>query len=909
MNMTLQSWFEAQVDRTPSRIAVSAIDGLFTYRELEQRANRLAHRLRGLGVGPQTLVGICLPRSRDLIVAIVAVIKAGWAYLPLDPEHPRERLASYMRDSGASVLISVRELAPEIPERTAVVLLDEHAAEIEACSHARPSTLTTPESLAYVIYTSGSTGMPKGVMVTNRNVTRLFAQTENYYNFSATDVWTMFHSCAFDFSVWEIWGALLYGGRLVIVPFAVSRQPAEMARLIRVEGVTVLNQTPSAFRQIGRALVAAGSEYSLRYIIFGGEALDFGSLRPWIARYGAEQPQLVNMYGITETTVHVTYRRISREDVKNARGSLIGTPIPDLTLLVLDDQLRPVAPGATGEIFVIGEGVARGYLNRPELTAQRFLDVNGFRAYRSGDLARMTADGDVEYMGRADQQVKIRGFRVELGEISAKLGSHTQILDNAVIAIPQGEELRLVAYCVAKGEQPAPAALRRFLASQVPEYMIPAAFVFVDALPLTVNGKLDRVALPAPEEKAVAYSEPRSAAEILVAEAWRSVLKVEQVGRGDNFLALGGDSLSAAQAIGIIWDRGGIAISFHNFFQASTLADLASLAGNASPAASGLPVRQVLPHNRPLPASFAQERLWLTCQMNPDDASYNETVSIHIAGPVDAAALESALTIVAQRHESLRTTFEYLDGELRQIIHPDPLPLERTQGEAAVPFDLRKGPLWRIRLVQIGEAAYRLDFTVHHIVWDAFSERVFVSELEHIYRCIRLGIAPDLRPLSIQSADITNWERQYLTSLALDRQLDYWKRKLGGDLPIMSLPAERPRPRCVSPAGARHPISLTAQQTDALRDLASREGVTLFCVLAALMKTLLHRYTGANDIVLGTVTNGRRMPEMESQIGYYVNPLALRTQLHSDLPFQHFLARVGEEPSKPITMRTFPSTA
>jgi len=549
---TLVDLFAAQVAARPRAVALSFGSAHLSYAELDARAARLAEQLTAAGAGPGAMVGLCLPRSLDLIVALVAILKSGAAYLPLDPAYPGERLAFMVEDADAAIIIASdhADWLPADRKR-----LDPHPAE-DAQAAASPTRRAAAASdLAYVIYTSGSTGKPKGVAIEHAAVTRLFSATDGWFGFRPSDVWTLFHSVSFDFSVWEIWGALLHGGRLVIVPESTTRDPAAFLRLLADEGVTVLNQTPSAFAALDRADHdrAGRDQLSLRLVIFGGEALDPRRLAGWYRRRG-EHAHLVNMYGITETTVHVTYRPLSPADAEQ-RSSLIGRPIPDLKLLLLDGgTMRPVPYGEIGEIFVAGAGLARGYLNRPELNAARFVphpEEPGARLYRSGDLARQI-DDDYEYLGRADQQVKIRGFRVELGEIETALMAHPGIRQAAVLLRCDDENERLVGYLVADGaERPSPAALKARLGETLPAHMVPAAFVFVPDIPLTVNGKLDRAALPAPgrarPETAAPYAAPRNAMERRFADAVADVFQVDIVGVDDNFFDLGGNSLLVAE--------------------------------------------------------------------------------------------------------------------------------------------------------------------------------------------------------------------------------------------------------------------------------------------------------------------------------------------------------------------------
>ena len=592
---TLAAAFARQVSASPDAPAVRLDGATLTYRALDAQANRIARHLLAKGVEPGALVGIFLDRSLDLVAGILGILKAGAAYVPLDPVVPAERLAFMLSDSGARVVLTSGALASRLPGGTSPVRLDAEAEEIRRADAAAPPSAAGPESLAYVIYTSGSTGVPKGTLVTHGNVLRLFRETEPWFRFGPEDVWTLFHSPAFDFSVWEIWGALLYGGLLVVVPHGVSRSPRDFHALLRDEGVTVLNQTPSAFRQLSRIAVDHPSRLALRVVVFGGEALNLESLRPWFDRFGDERPRLVNMYGITETTVHVTYRPIARVDLAKTGVSPIGVPIPDLDVLLLDENLRPVAPGATGEIVVAGGGVARGYLNRPELTAARFLVHEGRRVYRSGDLGRRTPEGDLEYLGRMDDQVKIRGFRVELGEVETVLRRHPAVQDAAVLADdgPAGEK-RLVAWIVTGAEGPAgDDEIRAYAARSLPDYMLPAVLVRVGALPLTPNGKIDRAALPAPSDErpplAVDFVAPASEWERRLSQVWAAALRLPRVGRRDNFFDLGGSSILAAEVHEELRRRFACELPITALFEHPTIEALARLLDQPAGAEAALP--------------------------------------------------------------------------------------------------------------------------------------------------------------------------------------------------------------------------------------------------------------------------------------------------------------------------------
>ncbi|WP_404977976.1 non-ribosomal peptide synthetase DhbF [Bacillus subtilis] len=589
----LPEQFEKQAALRPDAIAVVYENQALNYAELNERANRLARMLISEGVGPEQFVALALPRSLEMAVGLLAVLKAGAAYLPLDPDYPADRIAFMLKDAQPAFIMTNTKAANHIPpvENVPKIVLDdpELAEKLNTYPAENPKNKDrtqplSPLNTAYVIYTSGSTGVPKGVMIPHQNVTRLFAATEHWFRFSSDDIWTMFHSYAFDFSVWEIWGPLLHGGRLVIVPHHVSRSPEAFLRLLVKEGVTVLNQTPSAFYQFMQAEREQpdhGQALSLRYVIFGGEALELSRLEDWYNRHPENRPQLINMYGITETTVHVSYIELDRSMAALRANSLIGCGIPDLGVYVLDERLQPVPPGVAGELYVSGAGLARGYLGRPGLTSERFIadpfGPPGTRMYRTGDVARLRTDGSLDYVGRADHQVKIRGFRIELGEIEAALVQHPQLEDAAVIVREdQPGDKRLAAYVIPSEETFDTAELRRYAAERLPDYMVPAAFVTMKELPLTPNGKLDRKALPAPDfAAAVTGRGPRTPQEEILCDLFMEVLHLPRVGIDDRFFDLGGHSLLAVQLMSRIREALGVELSIGNLFEAPTVAGLA----------------------------------------------------------------------------------------------------------------------------------------------------------------------------------------------------------------------------------------------------------------------------------------------------------------------------------------------
>jgi amino acid adenylation domain-containing protein len=921
--------FEEQVERSPEAIAVVFEDQQLTYRELNAHANQLAHYLKKeRGVGPEVLVGICVERSLEMVVGLLGILKAGGAYVPLDPSYPHERLDFMLQDTQAPVLLTQQRLMESLPKHDAKILcLD---TDWEIISQERETNLPTQgtaDNLAYVIYTSGSTGKPKGSLITHYNVTRLFQATHSWVHFDQNDVWTLFHSYAFDFSVWEMWGALLYGGRLVVVPYWVSRSPETFYDLLRKERVTILNQTPSAFTQLVQVEQSSVNphELALRLVIFGGEALDLHSLKPWFDRHGDRYPQLINMYGITETTVHVTYRPLTATDVSESSASLIGVPIPDLELYVLDQNQNPVPIGVPGELYIGGAGLGRGYLNRPELTAERFIPNpfrhgTGERLYRSGDLARFLSNRDIEYLGRIDTQIKIRGFRIELGEIESVLARHAGVREAVVLAREDDPgDKRLVAYIVPKPESaPTVDDLRSFLKEKLPEYMVPAAFVFLDSLPLTPNGKADRKALPAPDrsrpESEAGYVAPRTGVEELLAEIWAAVLKLDKIGIHDNFFSLGGHSLLATQVVSRIRESFQVEFPLRALFETQTVSGLAGQIEEARRKDQGVeavPIWKV-PRDGELPVSYSQQRSWFLDQLEPESTNYNVPATFRISGPLNLTALESSINEVVRRHEALRTVFSAKDGEPHQTILPPPsLPLtvidlrelDDHEREAEVRrhareasrtvFDLARGPLLRTKILRLGTEDHVLLLTMHHIVSDGWSMGVLYRELSVLYEAFSNGQPSPLPDLPIQYTDVAIWQHNWLQGEVLEGQLSYWKTKLEG-APRLQLPTDRPRPPVWSYHGGKRSFVLDKKTTDALTALSRRENVTLFMTLLAAFQLLLHRYTGQEDIVVGSPIAGRTRPEIEGLIGFFVNTLVLRNDFSGNPTFKELLVRVRQ---------------
>ncbi|MFK0113677.1 non-ribosomal peptide synthase/polyketide synthase, partial [Streptomyces sp. NPDC091217] len=913
---SLTALFERQVRANPAAVALTDGEVSLTYGELNARANRLAHALIERGVGPERLVALALPRSAEQVVAVLAVLKAGGAYLPVDPQYPAARIAYLLQDAWPALLVTTSRIG-DLPGADTVDRLLLDAADLDGLPDTDPEVPLGPGHAAYVIYTSGSTGNPKGVVVTHRNVVRLFDTTEKLFGFSAEDVWTLFHSYAFDFSVWELWGPLLHGGRLVVVDHETSRSPGRFLELLARERVTVLNQTPSAFYQLMQADAEApetGCELALRTVVFGGEALEHARLASWYERHPQDAPRLVNMYGITETTVHVTHAALDRAETDAGQ---IGAPIPDLRTYVLDAHLRPVAPGVPGELYVAGAGLARGYLNRPGLTAGRFVadpfGLPGSRMYHSGDVVRRAADNSLRYVGRADQQVKVRGFRIELGEIEAALAAYPGVAQVAVLARQErADDTRLVAYLVlAAGAVPRTAELREHLAERLPEYMVPSAFVVLDVLPLTANGKLDHRALPAPDFAPAATGRaPRTPQEQILCELFAEVLGVASAGVDDSFFDLGGHSLLATRLAARIRATLGVEMQLRILFEAPTPAGLAAALVAAGPAQAAL-----APYRRPerIPLSFAQRRLWFLHQLEGASANYNIPLAWRLSGPLDQEALHAALADVVARHEALRTVFPVVDGvpyqQVLDVVAGRPgLAVRRTTeseltgaltAAQAHRFDLESELPLHAELFELAPDEHVLLLVLHHIAGDGWSLGPLAADLTAAYAARCEGGEPGREPLAVQYADYTLWQHELLGEAADEdspfaRQAAYWKRQLA-DLPEqIQLPCDRPRPAVASHRGGFVRAELDAELHHGLRELARTNGTSLFMVLQAGLAALLSRLGAGEDIPVGSLTAGRGDQALDDLVGFFVNTLVLRTDTGGDPTFAELLARVRD---------------
>ena len=817
----LHHLIEAQAARAPQAVAVTYAEQSLSYGELNSRANQLAHKLIASGVGPDVRVGLAVERSLDMLVGLLAILKAGGAYVPLDPSYPEERLSYMIGDSGIGLLLSQSHLLGRLPVPDSVrsLMLDQDREDLESYSDSNPHVRMSADNLAYVIYTSGSTGQPKGTLLAHRNVLRLFEATAAWFDFGPQDVWSLFHSYAFDFSVWEIFGALLYGGKLVVVPYEVSRAPEDFFALLCREGITVLNQTPSAFKQLMQVACApehTAQQPALRYVVFGGEALDVKSLRPWFERFGDQAPQLINMYGITETTVHVTYRPLSMADLQRDASSPIGEPIADLSWYLLDGDLNPVAKGCIGELYVGRAGLARGYLNRADLTTLRFIPdpfaADGGRLYRTGDLARYRADGVIEYIGRIDHQVKIRGFRIESGEIEAQLLEQAAVRQAVVLAQPGLSGQQLVAYLV-----PIDAALldasaaeqaqwrdsvRAELKENLPDHMIPAHLLLLAQLPLTANGKLNRSALPSPDASQAqqAYQAPQSELEQRLATIWQNVLKLPQVGLNDNFFELGGDSIISIQVVSRA-RQAGIRLNPKDLFQHQTIQRLALVAqlGDdetsidqqaVTGAALLLPIQQ----------QFFDDEI-------PERHHWNQSVLLKPRQPLDGEKIEQVLRALVAHHDALRLSFTQHNGVwqaehravedqphnlLWQEDVADAAALEALGNRAQRSLDLQNGPLLRAVLANLADGTQRLQLVIHHLVVDGVSWRILLEDLQNAYQQLLDGQPLKLPAKTSAFKDWSEHLQRYANSTALQQELAYWQACLsdvGSDLPCKRMDA------------------------------------------------------------------------------------------------------------------------
>ncbi|MFL6200611.1 MAG: amino acid adenylation domain-containing protein, partial [Thermoanaerobaculia bacterium] len=907
---TLHRLFEEQAARTPEATALVAGETRLTYRELDRRANGLAHRLRDLGAGPERAVGVCLERSEWLVTALLAVLKAGGFYVPLDPAYPPERLAVVAEDSRLTALISRENLFSGFAWSGPLLSLDETYPERDDAPEPLAHQQAEPGNLAYVIYTSGSTGRPKGVAIEHRTAVALVPWS--YEVFTDEEMAGVLGSTSinFDMSVFELFVTLARGGTLILAANAL-----ELPSLPARGEVTLIDTVPSAIAELVRA---GGIPASARTVNLGGEPLS-RHLVDSIYGYGTGNVErVVNLYGPSEDTTFSTISCVPRDD---RRAPTIGRPLSGAQAWVLDRWMRPVPASVVGELYLGGVGISRGYLHRPEMTAERFIPdpfgPPGTRLYRTGDLVRWLPDGQLEFLGRRDFQVKIRGFRIELGEIEAALAAHPAVSDAVVLALETGDDNRLVAFWVGEGGADPRSWLRRIL----PDYMVPSGFVRLDALPLTPNGKVDRQTLAKLGATPLDLSgesgaTPSTPLEELLAGLWADVLRVERVGVHDDFFELGGHSLLATQIVSRMREALGVELPLRALFGAPTVAALAAVIKEARRDGQTVETPPIVPRprERDPPLSIAQERLWFLAQLDPESPAYNVPVALRLEGDLDLAAFQRALDGIVRRHEALRTSFPESGGRpVQRIVPPTSVPLSvidlskvpeearrLAAEEAGRPFDLRQGPVVRATLLRLGDRDHVALLTMHHIVSDGWSMGVLVCELSALYA------GSPLPALPIQYADYAEWQREWLAGGVLDAQLAWWRERLEGAPAVLELPTDRPRPAVQSLAGGALPLSLPADLSAGLINLARRENATLFMVLLAGFEALLSRWTGQEDLLVGTPVANRGRGETEGLIGLFVNTLALRGRPEGGLAFRGLLGQAREESLAALARQDLP---
>jgi amino acid adenylation domain-containing protein len=988
MFRSVHSRFEEQALKRPDAIAIVDNDSTLTYGKLNEQANRLAHSLIASGLKQGSLVGLCVERSSAIIVGMLAILKAGAGYIPIDRQSAKDRADHITTDSRVDFIVTDDEALAFDTIKVAYM----NGGQLHDHSSQNPSIEVGPSQTAYVIYTSGSTGKPNGVVVNHYNLARLFDSTKTTFEFNEIDVWSLFHSYAFDFSVWEIWGALSHGGKLVIIPYWISRSPADFYEMLVVHGVTVLNQTPSAFKQLMPIDAKLNSELKLRCIIFGGEALNPADLKPWVGRHDEQTIELYNMYGITETTVHVTCHKLCSDDFEHSR-SIIGQAICDLKLHILDDNGEQISTGEIGELYVGGAGVSEGYLHNPALTAERFnmhaLNDGTFWLYKTGDLVRLLDDHNLEFLGRIDNQVNLRGFRIEIGEVEARLSKVPGVLAAVAMVKTFDSGDQLVAYLVTEDNKTLTnREIRQMLIDTLPSYMIPSFMYRIDEIPLNINGKVDMKKL---SEIGLMFNDASTVFGLYVAKTnaqaeflrlWQELLEVEEVYENDNFFDLGGHSLMATKLlykvnelfnvaidirdlfdqnfkalIGLMSDQLNEAESFvidvctelleekvelsDNFFELgghSLMAtqfisrlrekygceieihmlfdeDLAVIAKHASEnninqIQSYQPiVKRANYGNTPL--SFPQQRLWFLNKMEQEGANYNVAIMFNLEGHVNEALLNHSINLVIARHEDLRTTFKdnvdlpyqdvaeellvslnviLIEGESKDIIESKAY---HTANELnVIPFDLAAGPLIRPHLIYLDKQHSILLMSIHHTIIDGWSVGVLIREIKSFYEAGSNNVPCDLPELTIQYRDYTQWQLDCFEGNKYDGQLDYWKQRLAGLPPLLSLPLDYPRPKVQSYAGAATWVHIPRTLVKKLEALSQTHGATLYMTLLSSFNVLLYNYTRQSDIAIGTPIANRTHSEIEKLIGFFTNTLVIRSQIETSDSFSQFLESV-----------------
>ncbi|MBU7581844.1 MAG: amino acid adenylation domain-containing protein [Nostoc sp. TH1S01] len=914
--------FEKQVERTPDAVAVVFENQQLTYSQLNQRANQLANYLQKLGVGAEVLVGICVERSLEMASALLGILKAGGAYVPLDPDQPQQRLDFMLQDAECSVLITQKQLTETLRTYTGkVIYLD---ADWKLIAQEQESNLTSnvqATNLAYLIYTSGSTGKSKGVMVEHSSLVNAYYSWEKAYQLgSQVRCHLQMANFSFDVFTGDFVRALCSGGKLVLCPRELLLESQQLYELMCQQQVDCAEFVPVVLRNLVEYLEKSQQKLDfMRLVICGSDSWYGADYQKFRAVLG-EETRLINSFGVTEATIDSSYFEHTTGELASEQLVPIGRPYANSQLYILDANLQPVPIGVMGELYIGGNGLARGYHKRPDLTAEKFISnifsqKSRARLYKTGDLVRYLSDGNIEFLGRIDNQVKLRGFRIELGEIEALLSQNPAISETVVVVredIPGNK--RLVAYIVANSILQT-SDIRNFLKDKLPNYMIPSAFVQLDVLPLTPNGKIDRRTLPAPVTEEQVVQTQRTPVEEVLAGIWTEILGRECIGNNDNFFDLGGHSLLATQVISRLRDAFKIELPLSYLFKSPTIAECAQVIETKIRTGEKLETPPIKPVSRDenLPLSFAQQRLWLMCQLVTNGDFYNNTEVLKVSGQLNIAALEQSINEIVRRHEALRTTFPIVQGQPTIAIAPsltislpviDLRDLNQQQQEAKTiqiaieqakqPFDLTQGPLLRVTLLWLDSTEYILLLNEHHIISDGWSMGIWVEELTTLYEAYCAGKASPLPELPIQYVDFAVWQRKWLQGEELHRQLDYWRKQLGQNLTPLQLPTDKPRPAQLTYQGQKVNFLLPLDLTKQLQALSQQEGVTLFMTLLAVFKILLYCYSGQADIRVGSPIANRNRVEVEKLIGFFVNTLVLRTDLSNHPSFRELLGRVRE---------------
>ncbi|MGB6031939.1 MAG: amino acid adenylation domain-containing protein [Bacteroidota bacterium] len=919
---------ETEAASQPDNIAVVSGDARMSYGELNSRANKLARHLMKLGAGPEVRVGMCMEKSLEMIIGVLGVLKSGAAYVPLDPAQPPERLEYMVRDSNSAILLTQADLVDSLPFVTGPVLcLDRDWSLVDEEPDGDLALEVPFESLAYMIYTSGTTGKPKGTIVSHRSLLNAYLAWEKEYTLKGVArSHLQMANFAFDVFSGDFVRALCSGGKLVLCRREYLLDAERLYDLMVREEVTIAEFVPAVLRNLIQHLEVSGVTLEfMKVLIAGSDVWYVGEYKKFL-RFIGPGTRLINSFGLTEATIDTTYFEATDLDLPKERLVPIGRPFANSQVYILDRNVQPTPVGVNGEIYVGGMGLARGYHERADLTAEKFVPnpfpiEAGERLYRTGDLARYLPDGNIEFLGRADHQVKVRGFRVELGEIETAIARHPAVQEGVVLVREDSPgDKALVAYVVPnQADEFSTGDLRRFLLEKVPDYMVPSAFVVLEALPLTPNGKVDRKALPAPDRESrdtgEEYIAPRTAAEEVLAGLWSDVLEVEKVGVHDNFFLLGGHSLLATQLVSRIRKTFEVELPLRKVFETPTVAALAEAIETEQRRGTLPKAPPIVPVDRTeeMPLSFAQQRLWFLDQLEPDNPFYNLPEIHRVHGPMDVSVLERALNEVVRRHENLRSSIQTVEGKPVQkfasgIAVPIPvvdlteIPKEdqekeihrRAAQEAWRPIPLDRAPLFRLKLLQLAREEHVILLIMHHVISDEWSSRVLVQEIAVLYDAYARGAESPLPDLPIQYADFAHWQRNWMRGEVLEKQLSYWKNQLAGSPPLLELPTDRPRPPVQTFWGSYRKFDLSEKASQGVRELCQREGVTPFMVLVAVLKALLYRYSGQADINIGSPIANRNRAEIEGLIGFFVNTLVLRTNLEGNPSFRELLGRVRD---------------